>query len=117
MTEQIVDAILDWRDADSTQGANGAESAYYNGLTPPYNCKNQPFETLEELLYVRGITPEILFGEDFNLNGTLEPNENDGDESWPPTIATGGSIPGSGSSAPCGAPTRTSTPRDGPARI
>ncbi|MBI3856185.1 MAG: general secretion pathway protein GspK [Planctomycetes bacterium] len=83
MTDEIVDAILDWRDADATVGANGAESSYYNGLTPPYNCKNQPFETVEELLYVKGITPEILYGEDFNLNGRLETNENDGDQTWP----------------------------------
>jgi type II secretory pathway component PulK len=94
MTDQIVDAILDWRDTDSTQGASGAENAYYNSLNPPYNCKNQPFETLEELLYVRGITPEILFGEDFNLNGTLEKNENDGDESWPPDNRDGKLDPG-----------------------
>jgi len=95
MTEQIVDAILDWRDADSTPGASGgAESATYNALNPPYNCKNQPFETLEELLYVRGITPEILFGEDFNLNGTMEPNENDGDQSWPPDNRDGRLDPG-----------------------
>ena len=83
MTEEIVEAILDWRDTDTTPGASGAESSYYNGLNPPYNCKSQPFETLEELLYVRGITPEILYGEDFNLNGRLEPNENDGDQTWP----------------------------------
>src|SRR6185436_3414861 len=83
MTEEIADAILDWRDTDSTPGASGAESAYYNSLNPPYNCKSQPFETVEELLYVRGITPEILYGEDFNLNGRLEPNENDGDQTWP----------------------------------
>ena len=83
MTEDIVDAILDWRDTDATPGSAGAESAYYNGLTPPYNCKSQPFETLEELLYVKGVTPSLLFGEDFNLNGRMEPNENDGDQTWP----------------------------------
>jgi DNA uptake protein ComE-like DNA-binding protein len=94
MTEQIVDAILDWRDTDATPGASGAENAYYNGLNPPYNCKSQPFETLEELLYVRGVTPEILFGEDFNLNGTLEPNENDGDQQWPPDNRDGRLDPG-----------------------
>lgn len=94
MTEEIADAILDWRDADSTPGAAGAESAYYNGLNPPYNCKNKPFETLEELLHVRGVTPEILFGEDFNLNGTMEPNENDGDLLWPPDNRDGRLDPG-----------------------
>jgi len=94
MTEDIVDAIIDWRDADSTPGASGAESSYYNGLTPPYNCKNQPFETLEELLYVKGINPPLLFGEDFNLNGRLEPNEDDGDKTWPPDNMDGKLDPG-----------------------
>ncbi len=94
MTEEIVDAILDWRDADSTPGASGAESSYYNGLNPPYNCKNGPFESLEELLLVKGMTPALLFGEDFNLNGVLEPNENDGDQSWPPDNSDGKLDPG-----------------------
>jgi type II secretory pathway component PulK len=94
MTEDIVDAIIDWRDADSTQGANGAETSYYNTLNPPYNCKNAPFETLEELLYVKGMTPALLFGEDFNLNGVLDPNENDGDETWPPDNRDGKLDPG-----------------------
>jgi DNA uptake protein ComE-like DNA-binding protein len=94
MTEDIVDAIIDWRDANSTPGASGAESSYYNGLTPPYNCKNQPFETLEELLYVKGMNPPLLFGEDFNLNGRLEPNEDDGDKTWPPDNNDGKLDPG-----------------------
>jgi DNA uptake protein ComE-like DNA-binding protein len=94
MTEEIVDAILDWRDADANATGSGAESAYYNGLTPPYNSKSQPFESLEELLYVKGITPLLLFGEDFNLNGRMEPNENDGDQSWPPDNRDGKLDPG-----------------------
>jgi DNA uptake protein ComE-like DNA-binding protein len=94
MTEDIVDCIIDWRDADNTPGASGAESSYYNGLTPPYNCKNQPFETLEELLYVKGMTPALLYGEDFNLNGRLEPNEDDGDKTWPPDNMDGHLDPG-----------------------
>jgi DNA uptake protein ComE-like DNA-binding protein len=94
MTEDIVDSIIDWRDADSVAGPGGAESPYYNGLNPPYNCKNLPFETLEELLYVKGVTPAILFGEDFNLNGRLEPNEDDGDQTWPPDNRDGKLDPG-----------------------
>ncbi|MBV8878888.1 MAG: general secretion pathway protein GspK [Planctomycetaceae bacterium] len=94
MTEELVDAILDWRDADATPGASGAETSYYNTLNPPYNCKNAPFETLEELLYVKGMTPALLFGEDFNLNGVLEPNENDGDDTWPPDNRDGKLDPG-----------------------
>lgn len=94
MTEELVDAIIDWRDTDATPGASGAESSYYNGLTPPYNPKNGPFETLEELLQVKGMTPALLYGEDFNLSGTLEPGENDGDTTWPPDNSDGKLDPG-----------------------
>jgi type II secretory pathway component PulK len=94
MTEEIVDAIIDWRDEDDVPGPAGAEESYYASLPVPYHCKNAPFESLEELLYVKGMTPEILFGEDVNLNGILDPNENDGDESWPPDNRDGRLDPG-----------------------
>lgn len=75
VTEEIADSIIDWRDADSNPGGSGAESSYYQGLSPPYSCKNEPFESIEELLFVRGMTPEILFGKDKNLNGRFEKGE------------------------------------------
>jgi type II secretory pathway component PulK len=77
MTETIADSIIDWRDADSNPGPNGAENGYYQGLNPPYSCKNAPFETLEELLYVRDVTQEVLYGRDLNLNGRIDPREVD----------------------------------------
>ena len=82
-TEEIADAIVDWRDADENPGAAGAENSYYGSLPKPYKCKNAPFTTVEELLLVKGVTPEILYGEDWNLNGVLDANENDGDKSPP----------------------------------
>ncbi len=88
MDEEIAAAIVDWRDEDEdTQ--NGAESAYYQGLDPPYACKNAPFETVEELLFVKGVTPDLLYGEDANRNGVLDANENDGDAAYPPDDADG----------------------------
>ena len=58
----IVDSILDWKDADDLHRLNGAENDYYLSLAKPYKARNAPFETLEELRLVRGITPEILYG-------------------------------------------------------
>lgn len=58
----LVDSILDWMDADSTQREFGAEEEFYQGLVPPRHCRNAPFETVEELLLVNGITPDTLFG-------------------------------------------------------
>ena len=94
VTEEIADSIIDWRDADANPGAAGAEDSYYLALDPPYRCKNQPFESVEELLLVRGVTPEILYGEDANLNGRLDDNENDGDDSYPPDNKDGKLDPG-----------------------
>ncbi len=81
---ELVDALVDWRDRDQVAGAFGAEDAYYAQLEPPYKVKNGPFDTVEELLLVRGFTGELLYGEDYDRNGLMSPNENDGEETFPP---------------------------------
>jgi general secretion pathway protein K len=57
----IVDSILDWVDRDDNTRVNGAESDYYQGLTPPYVAKNGPIDDISELLLIKGIrdNPEI----------------------------------------------------------
>lgn len=79
MTEEVADAILDWIDPDDEPRMLGAEIDHYSGLSPPYRPKNGPLDTVEELLLVRGITPQLLFGADINRNGTLDPHEGGGD--------------------------------------
>ena len=59
----VVDAILDWIDSDDDTRPNGAESDYYQSLSKPYSCKNGPISSVEELLLIRGITPELYFGD------------------------------------------------------
>ncbi|MSU61293.1 MAG: hypothetical protein EXS31_02680 [Pedosphaera sp.] len=78
MTPEFAASIIDWRDTNETVTENGAESEMYQRLNPPYRCKNAPFETIEELRLVYGADLGILFGEDVNLNGVLDLNENDG---------------------------------------
>lgn len=58
----LVDSIQDWRDKDDLHRLNGAENDYYQSLPEPYHCKNGDFDTLEELLLVRGVTPELFYG-------------------------------------------------------
>ena len=58
----IVDSILDWRDKDSFHRINGAEDDYYRSLPEPYECRDDDFDCVEELLLVRGVTAEIFFG-------------------------------------------------------
>jgi general secretion pathway protein K len=61
--EAIVEAVVDWIDEDDdTRGFGGAESSYYQGLEIPYEPRNSPMEFVEELLLVRGITPELYYG-------------------------------------------------------
>jgi type II secretory pathway component PulK len=80
---ELIAAILDWRDEDSDMREGGAENEYYNELEPAYNAKNGPFDTVEELLLVKGITAAVLYGEDVNRNGILDENEDDGEDSFP----------------------------------
>ena len=63
LTADVAAAIVDWRDGDSAVSPGGAESPYYESLQPPYLPRNAEFQTLRELLMVRGITPELLLGE------------------------------------------------------
>jgi general secretion pathway protein K len=58
----IVDSILDWRDGDNLYRINGAEDDYYQSLDEPYGAKNGDFDSIDELLLVRGVTPEIFYG-------------------------------------------------------
>lgn len=84
MTTEFAAAILDWRDTDSeVNEAGGAEEETYQRRSPAYRCKNGPFESVEELRLVNGAYLESVYGEDANLNGALDPNENDADGSVP----------------------------------
>jgi DNA uptake protein ComE-like DNA-binding protein len=72
MTVEIADAILDWIDPDGDPREYGAEADYYSSLSPPYTPQNGPLKTIEELLLVRGVTPDLLFGRDINRNGLID---------------------------------------------
>lgn len=64
----IADSIQDWIDRDDNPRINGAESDYYEGLTPPYMAKNGPIDDLSELLLIKGIrdNPEI-YSSDYQI--------------------------------------------------
>jgi type II secretory pathway component PulK len=75
MTDDVADAILDWMDPDDDPREAGCEVDYYSGLKPAYAAKNGPLDTVEELLLVRGVTPQLLFGVDANRNCQLDQSE------------------------------------------
>jgi general secretion pathway protein K len=62
-SEALTDAILDWRDTDSLARLHGAESDDYLAQRVPYPAKDGPFDTLDELLLVRGVTPALFYGQ------------------------------------------------------
>ncbi|MGH7298325.1 MAG: general secretion pathway protein GspK, partial [Polyangiaceae bacterium] len=64
----ICSAIIDWADPDeqlfscdltSAPSSNAVEDAYYQLLPKPYRRKNAPYDSLEELHMVRGVSDDF----------------------------------------------------------
>ncbi len=55
----LVDAIVDFRDADDLRRLNGAEDRDYEAAGLPWGAKDAPFEAVEELRQVIGMDPDI----------------------------------------------------------
>jgi type II secretory pathway component PulK len=72
LTPEVIDAIVDWLDADDDPRTNGAESSYYLSTPGQYRAKNGPLNSIDELLLVRGVTPQLLYGTDRNRNGVAD---------------------------------------------
>lgn len=75
ITTEMANSIVEWRGGNATQGAG---SMYYGSLADPYSVKNSDFETLDELLLIKDMTPEILYGLDRNRDGVLSDSESTG---------------------------------------
>ncbi len=61
----IINSLKDWIDSgddDAITGLSGAESSYYLDRQPPYPSRNAPVTDLNELLLVKGITPQLFDG-------------------------------------------------------
>ena len=94
MTEDVADAILDWLDEDEEPRPLGAEfDDFYLHLPNPYKPANGPIESIEQLLLVRGVTPQLLFGYDENRNGVLDAAESTRMSSGMPAGSAPGSLP------------------------
>lgn len=57
---RLTAAVLDWRDRDNIRQTGGAESADYHSAGYPYGAKNGPFNTVEELRLVKGMTEQVF---------------------------------------------------------
>ena len=115
MTEDVADAILDWLDTDDEPREFGARSNTTPACRRAYGTKNGPVDTVEELLLVRGVTPQLLFGADINRNMPARRARNARREQRrrarpiPPRFAAGRPI--SRSTAWSGTSTPTASPR------
>ena len=89
MNDYIADAILDYVDADSDVREFGAEADAYASYDPPRLPRDGPLNSLDELLLVEGVTPQLLYGEDANRNGLLDAAEDDGAATAPLDNADG----------------------------
>ncbi|MFQ5773849.1 MAG: general secretion pathway protein GspK [Kiloniellaceae bacterium] len=56
----LVDAIVDFRDPNELRRLNGAEDRDYRDAGLPYGAKDAPFETLDELRQVLGMTATLF---------------------------------------------------------
>ena len=63
MTLRLADSILDWMDEDEIQREYGAESSFYQSQQPSRSSRNGRLKSVSDLCGVRGITPEVLYGE------------------------------------------------------
>jgi len=79
LTPDVIDNIVDWVDPDDDPRTNGNESSYYLGLPGGgYRCKNGPLNSLDEMLLIKGVTPQLLYGNDRNRNGMADDDPNAG---------------------------------------
>ncbi len=56
----LCDAVADWIDTDNEPRPGGAETAYYKSLPTPYQAKNAPLYTYDELRLVKGFDEKTL---------------------------------------------------------
>ena len=56
---ELVDRVVDFRDADSIRRPAGGEDADYQAMDVMHEAKDAPFEAAEELMEVNGVTPEL----------------------------------------------------------
>lgn len=83
LTTEQIESLLDWREATQTPRPQGAKDDYYNNLTEPYNTALRNFETFDELLLVRGFTPDVLFEVQENVASTATVVQGGQDDQYP----------------------------------
>ena len=68
----VADSIQDWVGPGDAARPAGAKSDYYQGLSPSYNAKNAPIDDIQELQFIRGVTPNLYNGTSPGENGPFQ---------------------------------------------
>lgn len=94
LTTEQIDCLLDWRESGTVARTEGAKDSYYNALENGYNAKLGNFDTVDELLLVKGFTPPSLYELQTNTTATAPTVPLylmlTADSSCPNTTASGG---------------------------
>jgi general secretion pathway protein K len=70
--QEITSAIMDWRNA--APGGLSMFDQYYLSLTPSFRARHASLEEIEELLLVKGMTPDLFYGSVIrDAQGRLQP--------------------------------------------
>jgi general secretion pathway protein K len=74
MDQTTAEEILAWRSANSANNTTNGTSDDYESLPRPYRLKAAPFDSVDELLLVQGVTPLLLYGpQDGTVNQNQDP--------------------------------------------
>lgn len=73
LTPEQVDSVLDWRESNQEARAEGAKDQYYNELPESYNAKLRRFDTVDELLLVKGFSVPQVYEYRNNVSATGGP--------------------------------------------
>ena len=61
LAKGLPEALSDWIDSDNASRALGGETnGWYGRLDPPYEAKNGPLDSVDELMLVKGYTPSVM---------------------------------------------------------
>ncbi len=60
LARSLAVAIIDWRSSGQQELSGFSSDGYYKGLEYPYEAKEKPYERIDELLLVKGVT-QLIF--------------------------------------------------------
>lgn len=75
MSQDVIDAIVDWRDEDDEVSLMGAERDFYLNRNLSYEPRNGDVQSIAELELIAGVWPEDLRGADHRLTNSFDPTE------------------------------------------